>query len=179
MCCSNRRQQRHLELQQLRLQTPVQTRQRGCCGARRQRRLLDEAAVDTQNHSQVSQVPHLGYFDQCPRTQRPTMAGFIAVGIGLGVEKLGRKISEKRLEKKEKKSAAVWISSRVLSHYLPRLASLDISLTNIRNARPSMVPLSLRRRVQFRIDMKAGMKGDTGRVKRRDMSKSLPLDGGV
>ncbi|KAF1840197.1 uncharacterized protein K460DRAFT_410797 [Cucurbitaria berberidis CBS 394.84] len=34
------------------------------------------------------------------------MAALIAVGIGLGAEKLGRKISEKRLEKKEKKSAA-------------------------------------------------------------------------
>jgi hypothetical protein len=35
------------------------------------------------------------------------MAGIIAVGIGLGAEKLGRKISEKRLERKEKKAAAV------------------------------------------------------------------------
>ncbi|OAL43772.1 hypothetical protein IQ07DRAFT_649851 [Pyrenochaeta sp. DS3sAY3a] len=34
------------------------------------------------------------------------MAGIIAVGIGLGAEKLGRKISEKRLERKEKKAAA-------------------------------------------------------------------------
>ncbi|KAL6711530.1 hypothetical protein ACN47E_004464 [Coniothyrium glycines] len=34
------------------------------------------------------------------------MAALIAVGIGLGAEKLSRKISEKRLERKEKKSAA-------------------------------------------------------------------------
>jgi hypothetical protein len=35
------------------------------------------------------------------------MAGIIAVSIGLGAEKLGRKISEKRLERKEKKAAEV------------------------------------------------------------------------
>ena len=35
------------------------------------------------------------------------MAGFIAVGIGLGAEKLGRKISEKRIERKEKKATEV------------------------------------------------------------------------
>ncbi|KAG9193805.1 hypothetical protein G6011_03840 [Alternaria panax] len=34
------------------------------------------------------------------------MAGLIAVGIGLGAEKLGRTISEKRLERKEKKAIA-------------------------------------------------------------------------
>jgi hypothetical protein len=35
------------------------------------------------------------------------MAGLIAVSIGLGAEKLGRTISEKRLERKEKKAVAV------------------------------------------------------------------------
>ena len=34
------------------------------------------------------------------------MAGLIAVSIGLGAEKLGRTISEKRLERKEKKAIA-------------------------------------------------------------------------
>jgi hypothetical protein len=33
-------------------------------------------------------------------------AGLIAVSIGLGAEKLGRTISEKRLERKEKKAIA-------------------------------------------------------------------------
>lgn len=37
------------------------------------------------------------------------MAGLIAIGIGLGAEKLGRTISEKRLERKEKKAIAVYI----------------------------------------------------------------------
>ncbi|KAH8712011.1 hypothetical protein GQ44DRAFT_776349 [Phaeosphaeriaceae sp. PMI808] len=32
------------------------------------------------------------------------MAGILVIGIGLGAEKLGRKISEKRLERKEKKA---------------------------------------------------------------------------
>jgi hypothetical protein len=35
------------------------------------------------------------------------MAGLIAITIGLGAEKLGRTISEKRLERKEKKAIAV------------------------------------------------------------------------
>ncbi|KAF2847369.1 hypothetical protein T440DRAFT_195570 [Plenodomus tracheiphilus IPT5] len=34
------------------------------------------------------------------------MAALLAVGIGLGAEKLGREISEKRLERKEKKTIA-------------------------------------------------------------------------
>ncbi|XP_014561386.1 hypothetical protein COCVIDRAFT_47552, partial [Bipolaris victoriae FI3] len=34
------------------------------------------------------------------------MAGLIAIGIGLGAEKLGRTISDKRLERKEKKAIA-------------------------------------------------------------------------
>jgi hypothetical protein len=40
------------------------------------------------------------------------MAGLIAVSIGLGAEKLGRTISEKRLERKEKKAIAVWSQLR-------------------------------------------------------------------
>jgi len=35
------------------------------------------------------------------------MAGILAVGIGIGCEKLGRKISEKRSECKEKKAIDV------------------------------------------------------------------------
>ncbi|KAH7066565.1 hypothetical protein FB567DRAFT_599715 [Paraphoma chrysanthemicola] len=32
------------------------------------------------------------------------MAGLLVIGMGMGAEKLGRKISEKRLERKEKKA---------------------------------------------------------------------------
>jgi hypothetical protein len=35
------------------------------------------------------------------------MAALLAVGIGLGAEKLGQRLSEKRLERKEKKAIAV------------------------------------------------------------------------
>jgi hypothetical protein len=38
------------------------------------------------------------------------MAAMIAVGIGMGVEKLGRKISEKRIERKDKKAATVSVN---------------------------------------------------------------------
>jgi len=36
-----------------------------------------------------------------------TKAGLLAISLGLGAEKLGRTISEKRLERKEKKAIAV------------------------------------------------------------------------
>jgi len=40
------------------------------------------------------------------------MAALIAVSIGIGAEKLGRIISEKRLEHKDRKAAEVRSSSR-------------------------------------------------------------------
>jgi hypothetical protein len=40
------------------------------------------------------------------------MAALIAVSIGIGAEKLGRIISEKRLERKDKKAAEVCLLSR-------------------------------------------------------------------
>ena len=90
--CGRRRQQGQLAF-------AVQPRQRGCCGSRRQSRLLEATKA---------QYPESSFLHPAPDAYQPkTMAGLIAVGIGLGAEKLGRKISEKRLEKKEKKSAAV------------------------------------------------------------------------
>jgi len=44
------------------------------------------------------------------------MAALIAVGVGMGAEKLGRKISEKRLERKEQKAAKV-SSSIMISEF--------------------------------------------------------------
>jgi hypothetical protein len=41
------------------------------------------------------------------QTTDVAQAGLIAVSIGLGAEKLGRTISDKRLERKEKKAIAV------------------------------------------------------------------------
>jgi hypothetical protein len=40
------------------------------------------------------------------------MAGMLVIGLGMGAEKLGRKISEKRLERKEKKTAEVCRATR-------------------------------------------------------------------
>lgn len=37
------------------------------------------------------------------------MAGLVAVGIAMGAEKLSRKISDKRLERKDRKAAEVGI----------------------------------------------------------------------
>lgn len=43
------------------------------------------------------------------------MAGIIAIGIGLGAEKLSQKISEKRLERKEKKRVAVSTNATIIT----------------------------------------------------------------
>jgi phosphate/sulfate permease len=48
------------------------------------------------------------------------MASIIAVGIITGAEKLGRKIGEKRIERKEKKAATVSFTS----HFHMYLAEL-------------------------------------------------------
>lgn len=96
MCCRRR--------QQL---TFPQPRQRGCCGARRQRRLLEAAAVNTSLGVQSQEVSQISQPVQRPAAM---VVALLAVGIGIGAEKLGRKISEKRIERKEKKTAAVSIS---------------------------------------------------------------------
>jgi|TARA_R110002003_G_scaffold1193_4_gene22765 hypothetical protein len=44
------------------------------------------------------------------------MAGMLVIGLGMGAEKLGRKISEKRLERKEKKTAEVCHAIYVTVH---------------------------------------------------------------
>ncbi|KAH6881833.1 hypothetical protein BKA58DRAFT_8941 [Alternaria rosae] len=79
MCCRKNRQ-RYFEQQAL-YSPPA----RGCCGQRRTR-----LQISTSNTSNFS--------------ERPTMAGLLAISLGLGAEKLGRTISEKRLERKEKKA---------------------------------------------------------------------------
>lgn len=110
MCCSERRQQRLLlqqDLLQQPLGLPYQPRQWGCCYNRQQRRLLDPFEHQfLPNTPEISQVRHTNHFDS-PNYQRPAMAAMLVVGLGLGAEKLGRKISEKRLERKAKKAAEV------------------------------------------------------------------------
>jgi hypothetical protein len=108
MCCSKRVQERRLLQQELFHQaSPLEPRQRGCCGSRRaQRRAYQiEAANNT-----LQPVSEISTFQQRAleyRQHRPTMAGMLVIGLGMGAEKLGRKISDKRLERKEKKAAVV------------------------------------------------------------------------
>jgi predicted alpha/beta-fold hydrolase len=109
MCCSKRAQR--IQEQQL-FQSSVLTnpRPRGCCSARKQRRLLREIEEHATNNHHKSEVVHIqpqSVFRPEFRQYQSPMAGIIAVGISMGAEKLGRKISEKRLERKEKKAAAV------------------------------------------------------------------------
>lgn len=113
MCCNKRRQQ-HLQQQAL-LQNnfPAGYRAGGCCGARRQRRLLRELENASQlvyPTTDVGQPRQQNVSWSEVREYRSPMAGLVAVGIAIGAEKLGRKISEKRIERKEKKAAEVGIT---------------------------------------------------------------------
>lgn len=111
MCCNKRRQQR---LQEALLQNnyPTSYRTGGCCGARRQRRLLRELENANQPICQTPEVTESRQQELSwaqVREYRSPMAGLIAVGIAIGAEKLGRKISEKRIERKDRKAVEVSI----------------------------------------------------------------------
>jgi hypothetical protein len=111
MCCNKRREQRILlQQQQLHSNLQVGYQPRGCCGARKQRRLLRELEAQSKSNYQlpeVNQTRHQHPFLTAVQNGRSPMAALIAVSIGIGAEKLGRKISEKRLEHKDKKAAEV------------------------------------------------------------------------
>jgi predicted alpha/beta-fold hydrolase len=113
MCCS-KRAQRLQERQLSQSSVPTSPRPRGCCGARKERRLLrelEEHATNNCRSSEIAQIQPQGVFLSGFRQDQSPMAGIIAVGISMGAEKLGRKISEKRLERKDKKAAAVSFDS--------------------------------------------------------------------
>ena len=99
MCCRKNRQ-RYFEQQAL-YSPPA----RGCCGQRRA--LLQTSAQNTYSFFERPTMVSL----QCTSCTRQltdmTKAGLLAISLGLGAEKLGRTISEKRLERKEKKAIAV------------------------------------------------------------------------
>ncbi|KAF1919498.1 hypothetical protein BDU57DRAFT_527500 [Ampelomyces quisqualis] len=95
---------------------PIGNRPGGCCGAhrgahrgaRRQRRLLRVLEADSAKKYQAAAVKiSLAQEAFWPEVQkyRSPMAGIIAVSVAIGAEKLGRKISEKRLERKDRKAA--------------------------------------------------------------------------
>lgn len=112
MCCNKRRQQR---LQQQALPQNdyhIGYRAGGCCGARRQRRLLRELETANQPGYQATDTSgtrQQDVFWSEVRGYRSPMAGLVAVGIAMGAEKLSRKISDKRLERKDRKAAEVGI----------------------------------------------------------------------
>lgn len=117
MCCNKRRQQRLQQQALLQNNLPAGYRTGGCCGARRQRRLLRE--LENANQPVIQTTAVTAFRQQGPswsqvREYRSPMAGIIAVGIAIGAEKLGRKISEKRLERKDRKAAEVSISQLTL-----------------------------------------------------------------
>jgi hypothetical protein len=104
MCCSNRAQRLHHHQQQQQL-LQYSVLPRGCCGARKERRLLrklQEQATTHYESSAITPTGPQGFFLSSVREYHSPMAGIIAVGISMGAEKLGRKISEKRLERKDK-----------------------------------------------------------------------------
>ncbi|KAJ8115757.1 hypothetical protein OPT61_g2656 [Boeremia exigua] len=102
MCC-NRRQQQRL------LQTGLQTQphQLSRCAARRQqRRELRALATHSLPALHTGCVPQ----PATPRShwteyQPRTMAGILVMGVALGLQEGGRKIKEKRDERKAKKAA--------------------------------------------------------------------------
>jgi hypothetical protein len=115
MCCSKRRQQR-LERQTLyQVNPPVSSYSRGCCGTRKALRLQRELETQTVSNypASASQVtssrPQDGIWSNV-RDSRHPMAALLVVSIGIGAEKVGRKISEKRLERKDRKAAEVCFS---------------------------------------------------------------------
>lgn len=106
MCC-RRGQQQSFYL--------IQPPQRGCCRPRRQDRLLGSAVAATLDNTHPTRTTPQQVSQIYPPAQRHTMAGIIAIGIGLGAEKLSQKISEKRLERKEKKRVAVSTNATIIT----------------------------------------------------------------
>jgi len=87
------------------------------------------------------------------------MAALIAVGVGMGAEKLGRKISEKRLERKEQKAA------KVLSNIV--FAEFGANYT-YRSERQSMVKAKHHPQVRLIPRLRDGRKCKRERVRKHD-----------
>jgi hypothetical protein len=111
--CRSKRRQRFPQQDPFHPIFTLSVQGRGCCGARKQRNLLREVEARYQS-SDITQAKQDGSFLSAVRSYHCTMAGILAVSIGLGAEKLGRKISDKRLERKEKKAAEVCFTLEVM-----------------------------------------------------------------
>lgn len=121
MCCSRKQQQHILPSGQL-----VQTRQVAYCGARRQqRREVKAVTVNGLSTLPTDLIPQ-------PANQNPhwtayqprTMAGILVMGVALGLQEGGKKIKEKRDERKAKKAALV--SFDVLEFAIPEILTITI-----------------------------------------------------
>jgi hypothetical protein len=102
MCCRRKYQQ-----QSVQAVLPVQPQQlSGCAARRQQRRQLRALAVNSLPIVETSTVlqpnfPISHWTEYKPRT----MAGMLFVGVALGLQEGGKKIREKRDERKAKKAA--------------------------------------------------------------------------
>ena len=99
MCCRHRQQQRFLHT------GPLQQTQRlsSCAVRRQQRRELKALAIDSRDLTHPSATQVSRWTEYQPRT----MAGILVMGIALGLQEGGKKIKEKRDERKAKKAALV------------------------------------------------------------------------
>ncbi len=104
MCCSRKQQQCLL---QAGLTSQIQQLSR-CAAQRQQRRELKALAVSSVPALQTDLVPSSATQNHHWTEYQPrTMAGIFVMGVALGLQEGGRKIKEKRDERKAKKAALV------------------------------------------------------------------------
>lgn len=103
MCCSKRYQQ-----QGFFQPTPLLERRARGCGTRQAQR-----QIEAQSTVALSTTLNQPYFPSLQLRPCHPMAALFAVSIGMGAEKLGRKISDKRLERKEQRAAKVVLPLRI------------------------------------------------------------------
>ncbi|KAJ4317253.1 hypothetical protein N0V94_005018 [Neodidymelliopsis sp. IMI 364377] len=101
MCCRRKQQQRYLGAG-----LPVQYEQLSQCAARRQqRRELRALAANSSSIIETTLVPQKPHpVAHWTEYQPRTMAGILVMGVALGLQEGGKKIKEKRDERKAKKA---------------------------------------------------------------------------
>jgi len=105
MCCS-RNQQQHLFV----AGQTIKTQQLSRCAARQQNRELRALSVNNSPALQTDIVIQpTSQTSRWTEYQPRTMAGILVMGVALGLQEGGKKIKEKRDERKAKKAALVSI----------------------------------------------------------------------
>lgn len=103
MCCRRKQQQRLLQAG-----LPAQAQRLSCCAARRQRRELQALAVNSLPIVETGPVVQTAVsYPYWTEYQPLTMAGMLVMGAALGLQEGGKKIKEKRDDRKAKKAALV------------------------------------------------------------------------